>query len=232
ELRQITYRKLRELDKAKDSRDLRNTPSNHFEKLTEQSAIIVHPGEVLREDFLLPLKLAPEKLAENIKVNHQVIQELIEEKRDLDKDLATRLALYFDMINNQAQQHYFNMVRIDKNRVQQLEKELKDIAVPNHQYKKEQLTSLENLLVKESRKTRREEHKEKLEKISLKSPNNQQLELAKYLNQELNNQRKSKEEKAERIINFCLDYLNQGVREDWRKSKNKTQILLTLAENE
>ena len=63
----------------------------------EQSAIIVHPGEVLREDFLLPLKLTPEKLAKNIKVNPRTIKELIEEKRDLDKDLATRLALYFDM---------------------------------------------------------------------------------------------------------------------------------------
>ena len=63
----------------------------------DQEAIIIHPGEVLREDFLLPLKLAPEKLAKNIKVNPQIIQELISEKRDLDKDLATRLALYFDM---------------------------------------------------------------------------------------------------------------------------------------
>jgi antitoxin HigA-1 len=63
----------------------------------EYVAIVIHPGEVLREDFLLPLKLTPEKLAENLKVNPQVIQELITEKRDLDKDLATRLALYFDM---------------------------------------------------------------------------------------------------------------------------------------
>ena len=63
----------------------------------KQLAIIIHPGEVLREDFLLPLKLVPEKLAKSIKVNHEVIKELIEEKRDLDKDLATRLALYFDM---------------------------------------------------------------------------------------------------------------------------------------
>jgi len=63
----------------------------------EQEAIIIHPGEVLREDFLLPLKLTPEKLAESIKVSPQIIQELISEKRDLDKDLATRLALYFDM---------------------------------------------------------------------------------------------------------------------------------------
>lgn len=63
----------------------------------KQVAIVVHPGEVLREDFLLPLKLTPEKLAKSIKIKPQVIQELIEEKRDLDKDLATRLALYFDM---------------------------------------------------------------------------------------------------------------------------------------
>ena len=63
----------------------------------EREAIIIHPGEVLREDFLLPLKLTPEKLAKSIKVNPQIIQELIAEKRDLDKDLATRLALYFDM---------------------------------------------------------------------------------------------------------------------------------------
>jgi len=33
DLRRATYRKLRELDNAKDSRDLRKTPSNHFEKL-------------------------------------------------------------------------------------------------------------------------------------------------------------------------------------------------------
>ena len=63
----------------------------------EQVPIIVHPGEVLREDFLLPLKLTPEKLAKSIKIKPQVVQELITEKRDLDKDLATRLALYFDM---------------------------------------------------------------------------------------------------------------------------------------
>jgi hypothetical protein len=73
--------------------------------------------------------------------------------------------------------------------------------------------------------------REKIEKFHL-TTNNQQLELSQYLNQELNNQQKSKEEKVEGIINFCLDYLNQGVKEDWRKRKNKTQILLTLTQNE
>lgn len=60
------------------------------------------------------------------------------------------------------------MTRIDKNRVQQLVKELKGLAVPNHQHKvwelkdnltQEQLINLENLLVKESRKTRKGEYK-------------------------------------------------------------------------
>lgn len=158
------------------------------------------------------------------------------------------------------------MVRIDKNRVQQLEKDLKDIAVPNHQYKvwelkenltKEQLINLEKLLMKEHKKTKREEHnwskelkkalhslypwlhpccllrnvKVRIGEIQQNTPNNQ-LELAKYLSQALSNQKKSREEKVEEVINFCLNFLNQGVKEDWRKRKNKTQMLLTLAENE
>jgi len=65
-----------------------------------------------------------------------------------------------------------------------------------------------------------------------KSPNNNQAELARYLNQTLDNQNKKKEEKIAEIFDFCLDYLNQGVKEDWKKRRNKTQMLLTLAENE
>ena len=178
------------------------------------------------------------------------------------------------------------MVRTDKNRVQQLEKELKGLAVPNHQYKywklkenltKEQLINLERLLVKESRKTRKGEYKwsKEIKEIKgalsslypwlhpccslrnirealdndnyyqqieqggrniigekqKKTPNNQ-LELAKYLSQALSDQHQEKEEKIAEIFAFCLDYLNQGVKEDWRKRKHKTQMLLSLAENE
>jgi hypothetical protein len=56
---------------------------------------------------------------------------------------------------------------MDKNKVQQLEKELKGLVVPNYQYKKwelkenvtkKQLTSLEKALEKEYRKTSEEEH--------------------------------------------------------------------------
>ena len=173
------------------------------------------------------------------------------------------------------------MARIDKNRVQQLTKELRGLATPNHQNKywkvkdnltKEQLINLESLLAKESRKTRKGEHKwskeikealfslypwlhpccflrnvrealnndnyyQQIDKAEVTwqeklNNSNNQLELEKYLNQTLSNQKKKREEKIADIFAFCLDYLNQGVKEDWRKRKNKTQMLLTLAENE
>jgi addiction module HigA family antidote len=66
-------------------------------KQNNQEIIIIHPGEILREELLKPYKITAEQLANAIKVSPQIIQELITEKRDLDKVLATRLALYFDM---------------------------------------------------------------------------------------------------------------------------------------
>jgi len=62
-----------------------------------QKMLIIHPGEILREDFLLPLNLTFEKLAQDIKVSPEMVKDIIEEKQDLDKDIATRLAIYFDM---------------------------------------------------------------------------------------------------------------------------------------
>ena len=61
------------------------------------------------------------------------------------------------------------MTKADKNRVQELTKELRGLIIPNHQYKKwelkenltkEQLINLEKLLVKEIRKTRTGHSKE------------------------------------------------------------------------
>jgi addiction module HigA family antidote len=59
--------------------------------------IVVHPGEILQEDFLKPLNLSEENLAQDIKVVPKIIHQLVKQERDLDKELATRLALYFNM---------------------------------------------------------------------------------------------------------------------------------------
>lgn len=54
-----------------------------------------HPGEVLREDFLKPLKLSQYALAKSIGVPQIRISEIVNGKRAITPDTALRLARYF-----------------------------------------------------------------------------------------------------------------------------------------
>lgn len=58
---------------------------------------LIHPGEILREELLVPYKLSAEQLAQELKVAPQVIQDLVSERGHITADLATRLALYFQI---------------------------------------------------------------------------------------------------------------------------------------
>ncbi|MGA3210840.1 MAG: HigA family addiction module antitoxin [Terriglobales bacterium] len=55
----------------------------------------VHPGEILREDFLKPLGLSVNKLALGLGVPATRIGEIIHERRRITADTALRLADYF-----------------------------------------------------------------------------------------------------------------------------------------
>lgn len=55
----------------------------------------VHPGEVLREDFLIPLGLSVNALAVALGVPATRIHEIVKERRSITADTATRLARYF-----------------------------------------------------------------------------------------------------------------------------------------
>lgn len=55
----------------------------------------VHPGEILREEFLVPLKLSAHKLALELKVPAPRINEIVRERRAVSPDTALRLARYF-----------------------------------------------------------------------------------------------------------------------------------------
>lgn len=55
----------------------------------------VHPGEVLREEFLIPLKLSQNQVARDISVPPRRINEIVLEKRAVTADMALRLARYF-----------------------------------------------------------------------------------------------------------------------------------------
>jgi addiction module HigA family antidote len=55
----------------------------------------VHPGEVLREDFLVPLNMSANALAKALNVPAPRINDIVRERRGVSADTAMRLARYF-----------------------------------------------------------------------------------------------------------------------------------------
>src|SRR5882757_415820 len=55
----------------------------------------VHPGEVLREDFMKPLGLSANALARALGVTAARINDIVRERRGVSGDTALRLARYF-----------------------------------------------------------------------------------------------------------------------------------------
>lgn len=55
----------------------------------------IHPGEILREDFLLPLGLSVNALANALRVPSTRLHEIVKERRAISPDTALRLARYF-----------------------------------------------------------------------------------------------------------------------------------------
>jgi addiction module HigA family antidote len=55
----------------------------------------VHPGEILREEFMIPLKLNPHKLAMALRVPAPGVYEIVKEERAVSTEMALRLARYF-----------------------------------------------------------------------------------------------------------------------------------------
>lgn len=57
----------------------------------------VHPGEFLREDFLKPMGISQNKLAQALGVSPRRISEIVNGKRSVTADTAMRLGKFFDM---------------------------------------------------------------------------------------------------------------------------------------
>jgi len=57
----------------------------------------LHPGEMLREEFMKPLGLSSNALAMELRVPVTRISEIVRERRGITADTALRLARYFNM---------------------------------------------------------------------------------------------------------------------------------------
>ncbi len=56
----------------------------------------IHPGEQLREEFMIPLGLSSNALARALNVTPARINEIVRERRGITADTALRLARFFD----------------------------------------------------------------------------------------------------------------------------------------
>ena len=55
----------------------------------------IHPGEILLEEFLLPLNISAYRLAKDIGIPQTRISQIINKQRSITADTAIRLSIYF-----------------------------------------------------------------------------------------------------------------------------------------
>lgn len=57
----------------------------------------IHPGEILREEFLTPLAITPYRLAKDIAVPQPRIYEIVHERRSISPETGLKLDRYFGL---------------------------------------------------------------------------------------------------------------------------------------
>jgi addiction module HigA family antidote len=63
--------------------------------MTRRKLPPIHPGEVLTDDFLLPLGISQYRLAKSVSVPPRRLNEIVSGQRSITADTALRLARYF-----------------------------------------------------------------------------------------------------------------------------------------
>jgi addiction module HigA family antidote len=57
----------------------------------------IHPGELLREEFLTPMGITPYRLAKDAKLPHQRVNEIVNERRGITAATDLHLCTYFGL---------------------------------------------------------------------------------------------------------------------------------------
>jgi addiction module HigA family antidote len=78
--------------KSKSSTITKSIPCRYEDRVPP-----LHPGEMLREEFLVPMRLSANALALALRVPATRISEIVNERRGVTADTALRLARYFHM---------------------------------------------------------------------------------------------------------------------------------------
>jgi addiction module HigA family antidote len=87
----------------------------------------VHPGEILLEEFLVPMGISQYRLAKDISVPARRINEIVHGQRSITADTALRLSRYFGL----SERFWLNLqarydLEVEKDRLEgRLEREVK-----------------------------------------------------------------------------------------------------------
>ncbi len=90
----------------------------------------IHPGEILLEEFLIPMGISQYRLAKDISVPQRRISEIVHGKRAVTADTALRLGRFFGMeaqfwLNLQGR---YDLLRAEDQLAKRLEKEVRPHA--------------------------------------------------------------------------------------------------------
>lgn len=55
----------------------------------------IHPGEILREEYLVPLRLSATALAKELHVSAPTVNDIVRRRRAITAEMAVRLAKFF-----------------------------------------------------------------------------------------------------------------------------------------
>ena len=83
----------------------------------EKIMLPVHPGELLREEFLKPMGITAYQLAKDLGVPAPRVYDIVTEKRGISPDTALRLSRHFGMSEGywiNAQAHYEKEIAKDR----------------------------------------------------------------------------------------------------------------------
>jgi len=90
----------------------------------------IHPGEILLEEFLIPMEISQYRLAQDINVPARRINEIVLGKRAITADTALRLSEYFGL----SEKFWLNLqmrynLEVEKDKLKdKLKREVKRLA--------------------------------------------------------------------------------------------------------
>lgn len=106
--------------------DINDIGKMDFSDISDGQEAPIHPGEILKEDYLIPLKMTANALALAIRVSPSRLSAIINGKRSITPETALRLAQYFggDPVSWMNLQVHYDLTLAEQNFGEQIRLEV------------------------------------------------------------------------------------------------------------